>query len=119
MSPNFIKCGSFLIPLADIVEVDTYFIEQGYITVKTKKTMMLISGLDAIEAVMLLKPSALEGKRLKWRRNAWAFHNFIGHPVVQILSWLGFKKEAIRFHDWTTPTPTGFKNKVDTITTTL
>lgn len=110
-SPNFIKCGSFLIPLDDIVEVDTYFIEQGYITVKTKKTMIIISGFDAIEAVMLLKPSALEGKRMIWQKNAWAFHNFIGHPVVQILSWLGFKKEAIKFHDWTTPKPIGFKNK--------
>lgn len=62
-------------------------------------------GNDAIEAVMLLKPSALEGKRLRWVKNAWAFHNLVGHPVMQILAWLRLYKAAIRFHDWTTPAP--------------
>ena len=110
-SPNFIKCGAFLIPIDSVIEVDVFYVDQGFVTVKTKKATYLISGFDAIEAVMLLKPSALEGKRMIWQRNAWAFHNFIGHPVVQILAWVGLKKQAIRFHDWTTPKPTGFKNK--------
>lgn len=62
-------------------------------------------GNDAIEAVMLLKPSALEGRRLKWPKHAWAFHNLVGHPVMQILAWLRLYEAAIRFHDWTTPAP--------------
>lgn len=62
-------------------------------------------GNDAIEAVMLLKPSALEGRRLKWPKHAWAVHNLIGHPVMQVLAWLRCYKAAIRFHDWTTPAP--------------
>lgn len=64
----FIKAGSFLIPVQDIKEVDVFEIEQGWITVRTEKSHYMISGIDAIDAVMLLKPSALEGKRLKWMK---------------------------------------------------
>ena len=63
------------------------------------------TGTDAIEAVMLLKPSALEGRRLKWKKHAWAIHNLIGHPIMQIMAWMGLGRAAVRFHDWTTPTP--------------
>ena len=108
----FIKCGNLLIPIADVAEVDIFEIEHGWLTVKTDKNVYIISGFDAIEAVYLLKPSAMEGKRMKWHRNAWAFHNFVGHPVVQLLAWFGFKKQAVMFHDWTTPKPISFKNKV-------
>jgi hypothetical protein len=62
-------------------------------------------GFDAIEIIYALKPSAMEGRRLKWKQGAWAVHNIIGHPVLQILAWVGLKRQAIRFHDWTTPKP--------------
>lgn len=62
-------------------------------------------GNDAIEAVMALKPSTLEGRRLKWNKNAWVVHNLIGHPVMQLLAFLGLKRHAIWFHDVTTPRP--------------
>lgn len=103
---HHIKAGSFLIRPEDVKELDLFYIEKGWVTLKTDKDCYIISGLDAIEAVMLLKPSALEGKRMRWQRNAWAFHNFVAHPIVQILVWMGFKKQAIRFHDWTVPKPT-------------
>lgn len=109
MGSDFIKCGSFLIPIVDVKEVDIFELERGWITIKTTKDFYILSGFDAIEAVYLLKPSAMEGRRMLWHRNAWAFHNFIGHPVVQILAWLGLKKWAVRFHDWTTPKPAWFK----------
>lgn len=62
--------------------------------------------IQAIEILMLLKPSALEGRRLKWPKHAWIIHNLIGHPVMQILALFGFKKTAIWVHDGTVPKPT-------------
>jgi hypothetical protein len=112
----WVDIGNRLIPLTSITNVDIRYLQYGwiYITLDTKEKHT-VSGLNAIEIVYLLKPSAMEGKRLKWTRNAWVFHNFIGHPVVQILAWMGFKKQAIQFHDWTTPKPLGFKDDKDYI----
>lgn len=105
----FIKAQSKLIPVDQISLVDIDQIEQGLVVVKTSEGVFECHGFDAIEAVMLLKPSALEGKRFKWKKNAWAFHNLVAHPIVQILAWLGFKKQAVQFHDYTTPKPRDFK----------
>lgn len=106
----WIKASDRLVSVHVIDEVDISAIESGKVTLTTVSGNVYTAyGFDAIEAVMLLKPSALEGKRMRWQRNAWAFHNFIGHPVVQILAWLGLKKQAVRFHDWTTPKPRDFK----------
>lgn len=105
-----LKAGEHIIPIIWVEDILIETIEQGFITIKANGKEYQAHGFDAIEAVMIFKPSALEGRRLKWRKNAWAFHNFIGHPIVQILAWLGFKRQAVRFHDWTTPVPRGFKN---------
>jgi hypothetical protein len=32
--------------------------------------------------------------------------------VLQLLVWLGFKRMGIRFHDYTAPCPTGFKERI-------
>lgn len=106
---SYIKAQNTLIPSDQIIQVDIDRIEEGLVIVATKEGIFECHGFDAIETVMLLKPSALEGKRFKWNKNAWAFHNIVAHPIVQILSWLGFKKEAVRFHDYTTPKPRDFK----------
>jgi len=107
----FVKAGDNLIYIPDIMYVDMFELETHHrVTLNTRDGVFTARGFDAIEAVMMLKPSALEGRRgLKWRKNAWAFHNLIGHPIVQILSWMGMKKKAVRFHDWTTPAPRGFR----------
>lgn len=63
------------------------------------------TGLDAIEFVMLVKPSAWEGRRLKWRKNVWIVHNLIGHPLMQILALIGLHKLAFFVHDSTVPKP--------------
>lgn len=106
-----VKAGEKLIPVSEINSVDITKLEQEVVIVNHKNGEQYEArGFDAIEVVMVLKPSAVEGRRLKWNKNAWAFHNFIGHPIVQILAWFGFKKQAVKFHDWTTPTPRGFKN---------
>lgn len=106
--PVVVKCGDTLIPLHRIEHVDISRVEQHEVRIHVMGDYVYIAtGFDAIEAVMLLKPSAFEGRRMRWQRNAWAFHNFIAHPVVQILAWLGLKRQAIAFHDWTTPRPRG------------
>lgn len=103
---GFIKAGEALIPVWTIKSIDISLIEKEMVSIKTDDGVIYRAwGFDAIEAVMLVKPSALEGRRLKWRSNAWAFHNFIAHPVMQIMVWLGMKKRAIKFHDKTTPRP--------------
>lgn len=103
-----LKAGDDLIPMENIERISIADIEHEIVRIETKTGMVYEArGFDAIEAVMALKPSALEGRRLRWHKHAWAFHNMIGHPVMQIMAWLGFKKAAIRFHDYTTPTPRG------------
>ena len=64
-----------------------------------------VNGLDAIEAAMLLNPACLEGKRLRWPKNVWAFHNLVAHPVMQLLAWGKMHKAAFRLHDNTVPRP--------------
>ena len=68
-------------------------------------------GIDALENAMLLKPSSLEGKRLRWAKRAWVIHNLIGHPLMQIFAFFGFTKKAMWIHDITVPKPLGVKNK--------
>lgn len=104
-----LKAGNVLIPIENVTKIDISSVEHEEVRIYTAQEIHTAYGFDAIEAVMLFKPSSLEGRRLRWKRNAWAFHNLVGHPIVQIIAWMGFKKQAVRFHDWTTPTPRGFK----------
>lgn len=105
MTKNVIKAGNDLIPIERIKRVYIGDVEQQMVEIYTDDELFIAHGFDAIEAVMLLKPSALEGRRLKWKKGAWAFHNLVGHPVMQVLAWFGFYRQAIRVHDWTTPAP--------------
>lgn len=102
---GFVKAGDDIIPVERIRRINIKDVEQQSITLYTDDGEYEAKGFDAIEAVMLLKPSALEGRRLKWKKGAWAFHNLVGHPTMQVLAWLGFYKQAIRVHDRTTPAP--------------
>jgi len=65
----------------------------------------LVKGAEAYNLVMKLCPEALEGKKAKHQKNAWAVHNLIGHPLMQILSWLHLPKLGIKIHDATVPEP--------------
>lgn len=69
----------------------------------------IVSGIFAIDLLMTIKPSVLEGKRMRWHRHRWAVHNLIGHPLMQILSWLHKPKLAMSVHDRTIPRPSGRK----------
>lgn len=105
----FIKAGDFLIPVSAIERADISRIENGVIDIFHDGCKTRLEGFDALEAALLLTPSALEGKRLRWLKNAWAFHNLVAHPLMQILVWLGFRKAALRLHDATVPRPVGLK----------
>jgi len=62
-----------------------------------------VKGAEAINLIMLLCPAVLEGMRAKHIRHSWAIHNLIGHPLMQILTWLGATKTALWIHDVTVP----------------
>lgn len=109
MQRLFIKAGQDLIPVAEVTRADISDVENGVVDIFCGAERRRLEGFDALEAVMLLNPSALEGRRLRWMKNAWAFHNLVAHPVMQVLVWLGFKKAAIRLHDATVPKPVGFR----------
>lgn len=105
-APIVLKAGNFLIPFALVKEVRIADVENEIVTIETLNgDLYTAEGFDAIEAVMALKPSAMEGRRLKWRKNAWVMHNFFGHPLMQLLALMGFKRRAIWLHDVTTPRP--------------
>jgi len=82
------------------------FLDYGEITIHYKnEEIEYVSGVEALQLIMKLAPDVLEGKKGKYYKNAWVVHNLIGHPVMQLLSWFGFKKAAIWVHDRTIPTP--------------
>lgn len=106
---DFVKAGDIIIRLADIESIDMAQIEQGVLNVSHKGQVSVARDFDAFEILMLLHPAAIEGRRLRWAKNAWAFHNLVAHPLMQIMVWMGFKKQAIRLHDVTVPKPTGLR----------
>lgn len=100
----FVQTDTALIPLEAIVRVDLdAFATQGTITIHEATQKSVASGTYAIEALLLLKPSALEGTQVRWIRNAWVLHNLVGHPLMQVLAWLRFPSLAVRVHDATVP----------------
>lgn len=112
--PVSVKAGNSLIRYELVREVRIPNIEvEEAIIVTHDGEQHVANGFDAIEAVMLFKPSALEGRRLRWKAGAWALHNIFGHPAMQVLAWLGLKRWAIRLHDATTPRPRSVSNGDD------
>ena len=110
-SPVFIMAQSHLIPTHTIISADYTALETGIVTIhcENNKTYKA-TGFDAIEAVYILKPGVLEGRRLRWQRGVWAWHNMVIHPLMQIYVWLGYKKKAIALHDISIPKPVGFRD---------
>jgi hypothetical protein len=105
-----VQAGDELIPIHLITGVNIADLADQRIIIKTAEGEFVSEGFHAIEALMVLKPSAMEGRRLRWRRNAWAWHNLVVHPVLQIMVWMGFKRQAVAFHDRFSPRPEGFRS---------
>ena len=107
---SFIKAGMDIYPLSAVERLDTSRLEGGVATLYVAGRQIELSDFDAFEAVLLLKPGALEGRRFRWVRHVWAFHNLVAHPVMQILVWLGFRRAGLWIHDVTVPRPVGIRN---------
>jgi hypothetical protein len=104
-SREFILAGDQLIPLDAVSQVDLSEIQQLRLSIRHGERVTIASGVQAIEIIMRLKPSALEGRRFRWQRHMWAMHNLLGHPLMQVLAFLCLHRWAIRVHDATVPRP--------------
>lgn len=110
MTRAFVKAGSMMLRIADIERIDIAEIEHGRLTVFHDGGKPLVAqDFDAFEILMLLHPAAVEGRRLRWAKHAWAFHNLVAHPLMQVMVWAGFRKQAIWLHDATVPKPRGIR----------
>ena len=90
----------------EILEVDCSRLEDFIVTVRLRSGKNIeLQDQQALDLVMAVKPSALEGKRFRFARQAWAFHNLVAHPVLQILAWFGLHKLGFKLHDATVPRP--------------
>lgn len=103
--PLLLRAGTSLIAADAIVRVDGAALgASGVLWVHDRDGQCYrLDGADAIEAVLLLKPSLTEGLRLKWQKRAWAVHNLIGHPGMQLLAWIGLPKLGLALHEATIP----------------
>lgn len=101
----FIKLNNKIINAETIDWIDYEpLIREGYIKVFAGFTE-IVKGNEAFDLVMRLCPEAIEGARAKHAWQAWAIHNLIGHPLMQILSWIGLTKLGLKIHDATVPMP--------------
>lgn len=111
-SDNFVKSGDFVFPKDEISLLDCSKIEELIITIKLKSGKIIIAkDIHALELAMQVKPSILEGKRLKWPKFVWFIHNVFGHPLTQIFALFKLYKLAFWIHDVTVPKPLGKKIK--------
>lgn len=97
--------GGRVIPVAHVRWADFTEIEQLRVRVHHDGTVSVAEDINAIEAAMLLKPSVLEGRRMRWHRHVWAFHNIVAHPFMQLLAFVGLHGAALAVHDRTVPRP--------------
>lgn len=103
----FVRLGvDRLVPVEAITGIDCTRLEQFEISVQLGSgEVVVLRDQPALDLVMAVQPSAVEGKRFRFARHAWAFHNLIAHPGLQILAWLGFPKLGFKLHDRTVPRP--------------
>ena len=102
---RFLRAGERLVATSAITWVDCARVEALEVALHHAGGVDVARGPDAVEALMVLRPSVLEGRRLRFARRAWAVHNLVGHPVMQILAWLGHRELALAVHDATVPRP--------------
>ena len=96
----------------NVLAIDTSDIENLRVVVTTTSHGDVeVTGIQALEAVMAIKPSALENRRLRWVKHAWSVHNLIGHPLMQVFAWMRMYRAAMWVHDVTVLMPVGKKEK--------
>jgi hypothetical protein len=102
---TYILTPTALVREDKVTYVDLTRVEEAVIKVHYDGRVEEVTGPQAIDILMQLRPTALEGKRLRWAKNAWAAHNLVGHPVMQVLAFLRLYKAAMWVHDVTVPNP--------------
>lgn len=106
---RFVKNGEHLIAVDRIEWANYSRIEELVLIVGFNDQTIRITGIDALESAMVLRPSCLEGKKLRWAKHRWLLHNLIGHPLMQLLALFGEYDLAFRVHEATVPMPRGAK----------
>lgn len=104
----FVRIGERLVNVDDISIIYTnHLVSDNFVQVKFRDGRVeVIEGMDAFNLVNELAPNALEGRKAKYARHAWAIHNLVGHPLMQVCAFLGLSHLGIKIHDMTTPFPT-------------
>jgi hypothetical protein len=108
---NLIPIGDELVRAEDIAgaKIETHDgVLHVFVFMRGAQTEAL-AGMDALDFIYRVAPRALEGRRYRWARWAWAFHNLIAHPLMQALAFVGAYRLAMRVHDATIPMPRGFR----------
>jgi hypothetical protein len=107
---DFAKAGTTVFRLDDVTSADFSRIEDLVAIVVMRDGQRIeVRDIDAIDLAYLIKPSALEGKRLAFARHAWAIHNLFAHPLMQVLAFFKAYKRAMWVHDITVPRARGAK----------
>lgn len=106
----FFKVETNLIPVEDVGHISIALLEErGMVTfyMKENSTFKDITAynIEALDALMRVCPQALEGRKLRWLRHRWAFHNLVAHPVMQLCAFVGLTKLGLKLHDHTVPRP--------------
>lgn len=108
---QFILIGETVVNVDAIHHIDFSNIEDMRLKVYfTQQRSVDVLGIQVIDILMALKPSAFESRRMRWYRHIWSFHNLVGHPVMQILAFFKYYKAAMWVHDATVPRPRGTRN---------
>ena len=109
MATGFVRVGTDLVvSMGEIKALECEELERLKVTVILHGRLPIeLYDQQALDLVMAVLPSALEGRRLRWARGAWAFHNLVAHPVLQVLAALGYTRLGLRIHDMTVPRPRG------------
>jgi hypothetical protein len=100
---RFVRAGTRAIAVTEVARVETT--GDRVILVERGGREHVLAGFDAVEALHQLAPSLLEGRRLRWPRHAWAVHNLVAHPAMQLAAWLGAPRLGLAIHDATVPRP--------------
>jgi hypothetical protein len=94
--------GVFRYSLVAVADFSRIAELKARVTLTTGEVLPL-SGSHALEAAYILHPSVVEGQHLRFARHAWALHNLLGHPVMQLLAFCKLYKQAMWVHEVTVP----------------
>lgn len=104
---DFVIANDRLLSIRSIKSLDLSRIEDLVIVIHHDAGSEKVERIQAIECLMQLRPSALENRRLRWKKHAWSLHNLIGHPLMQIFAYMRCYRFAMLAHDLTVPRPLG------------